>query len=278
MKRLLLTAALALCSLDAGATSTVRAIVCDGCSKDTMAERAGEAVHEGTVYVFNHVGARVRKFEVAREILFVVPLTYTVEITPRRTDEALRAAFEDYVMDREDVEDQTVVELPGHFPIRSVAGALVDPAYSSTLIEDYLVQMDQFRRLEASTATLLTYLIRDSIPFVDIGGMLKKITINVTFPDGSSQDYEIYFSTDAISGEARLELEPHGNARMPNGQPVPESPYSFAGKTFWDRNGSLREWIQWASMNGLAVSGGLLGTKMRCSISGSEIRCTVSPR
>ena len=188
----------------------------------------------------------------------------------------LSAAYADWIRDVNELQGETEpIVLPPGFPIRSVAGALLDPPYASTSIEDYLRSLSLYRSLELNFATVIANLVRSNIPLADLSKLLKVVRITVEFPDGSTLDFGVSFSIDAVSGNAEMELESVGNARLENGQPAPTGPMGFAGRTFYDRNGSLAEWVLWAQHFNLVVSGANKGTVMRCEISDNVIRCEV---
>ena len=168
--------------------------------------------------------------------------------------------------------------LPPGFPVRSVGGALNDPNWSSTHIEDYLFELGTARQSELVLSILITHLVRANIPATDLSGLLTTLVITVVFPDGSQMDYAIHYNQNVLKGEAKMELTADGNARMPDGSPAPTSGGSFAGLTIHDHNGSLQEWILWARSLGLIVSGPGNGTTMTCKVVGNEIHCTVVKR
>lgn len=265
---------LALCTSSNAATT--RAVACDGCSATQMAALATDTVNQGTVYVLDAVNAVVAKYTVITETVDTIPYSIWKQAMPQFVEPDLASAWRAYVASREGVEGQPgSYQLPPDFPIHSVAGALYDPEYTNTSIEDYLLSLNLFEQMNMDIGTLVIQVLRSNIPFVDLKDLLKTIKITVTFPDGTSQDYAVSVSIDAVTAQARTEVEPVGNARMPDGRPAPTSRLGFNGVTVYDRNGSLREWVLWAQQLGLFVSGGKSGVYMRCEIDGDEIRCTV---
>jgi len=266
---------LALCA-SSDAAAITRAVACDGCSATQMAARATATVSQGTVYVFDAASAVVGKYTVITEVVDTMPYSIWKQAIPQAVEQELASAWQGYVAGREGLEGQSgAYQLPADFPLHSVAGALYDPEFANTSIEDFLLSLDLFQQLNMDVSTLLIQVVRASIPMLDLKDLLKTIRITVRFPDGSTQDYSISVSIDAVTAQARTEVEPAGNARMANGLPAPSSRLGFNGVTVYDRNGSLREWVLWAEHLGLVVSGGRSGTYMHCEISGDEISCTV---
>lgn len=278
MKTILILAVLCLAGpFAAAAHASGRAVSCDGCSAQQMAARATATIERGTVYVFDARRTRVRKYAVVTEVIDTQPWSVWKQAIEQAVEPAVSEAWEEWAAFREDLSgDGGRFELGGDFPIRSVAGALLDPGHASTAIEDYLAGLSNFRQLELSLGALLSQLIRSNIPMADLQSLLKTLKITVVFPDGSTLDYALSFSIDVINGEARAELDATGNARLPNGQPAPTAGASFDGMRFDDRNGSLREWILLARQLGLVVSGPNDGTSMTCTVSGDTIHCRVT--
>jgi hypothetical protein len=187
-------------------------------------------------------------------------------------ESGLQNAYGAYLDAGAEATEEGVVEVPGDFPIRSVAGALYAPVYTSSLLEDYFAELSFATTLELELTTILANLIRSNVPFADLKSIVRAIKITVRFPDGSTQDYEIGFSVNAVTGNAEMELQVYGNPRLENGHPAPTSSLAFNGLTLADNNGSLAEWILWARHLGLIVSG-TKGTAMTCSIKGDVIYC-----
>ncbi len=275
MKPIILPALLLALSTAGPAEAATRAVACHGCSNSQMSSAAANALDQGTVYVFNASGAKVRKYSVVTEIIDTTPWTAWKQAFPTSVEAELKAAYEAFIEAREQLEGEDFIVLPPDFPVRSVGGAFLDPGNASTRIEDYLRELSLFAQMELELATTLAHLISGNVPFANLSSLIRAIRITVKFPDGSTLDYTVAFSVDAVTGEAQLEIEVFGNGRLENGQPAPTGTLGFNGATFYDRNGSLREWIMWARHLGLIVNGPANGTTMTCQIIEDVIVCKV---
>lgn len=268
-----------LVGVSGAALATTRAVTCDGCSPQQMSEKAAQALDRGTVWVFDATMARVGKYAVFTEVVDTLPYSIWKQAIAQDPEPEIVDAWASWVTFRDTTQDESgPIQLPPGFPIRSVGGALLDPDFTSTHVEDFLRELNAFRQTELVLGTLISYLVRNNVPWVDLKSLLRTIKVTIVFPDGSSLDYSIAFSLDAISGEAIAELEPAGNARMANGQPAPTGRGGFDGFSVRDDNGSLQEWILWAQHLGLVVSGASNGTTMTCAWSGDAIYCKVTKK
>jgi hypothetical protein len=272
MKRFIILALL-LCGQ--GAAATDRAITCHGCSSAGMSRTAAQATDRGTVYVFNAASADVRKYSVFTEVVDTQPYTIWKQAMEKSVEPELDSAYREYVESVRDIAGNGVYRLPADFPVRSVAGALLDPAFSTTSIEDYLSELLFVQQAELHLSTIAARLVRAGIKLLDVTAVIDKITLLIEFPDGTTQEYTLEYTINGVSLEPRAEVTPVGNARMANGQPAPTSRLGFDGHRFRDNGGSVREWAEWARMNGVSVRGGLSGSVMVCEVEGDEIRCTV---
>ena len=111
---------------------------CDACSPNQMADLATRTIDQGTVYVFDADFARVGKYAVVREVLDVEPREVWVQANPLSVEQSIRKAWSAYLDESGALEDEAVIDLPVDFGIRSVAGALQSPGFSTTSIEDFL--------------------------------------------------------------------------------------------------------------------------------------------
>lgn len=252
----------------------VRAVTCDGCSSQQKARAATGITSRGTVYVFDGASGETDKYEVFTEVIDAEPHTTWTQAVKVRAEWAVRRAWRDYHEAHGAAESPGVITLPGDFEVRSVAGAFLDPPYSTTAIEDYLRTLSEFIQLRNTASTLLAKLLQVNVGVVDVGNLVQNIVFNVEFPDGSNQDYQLSFSLNPVSGHARLELAPHGNAHAADGRPAPTSAAAFRDRIFRDRDGSLLEWIFWARHLGIPVKG-RNGASMICYVVDDEIVCHV---
>jgi hypothetical protein len=260
----------------ASAGNANRAVTCDGCSDQRMTQAAAGATDAGTVYVFNGRRGEVRKYDVFTEVIDHQPYTVWTQAVPVRVENTIRRGFEDFLEARAVIRAESELELPEDFPVRSVAGSLLDPARTTTYIEDWIDTLDTWSRYQLTFDNLVAQLAGRNIPFVDVRKLLDNLLVTIVFPDGSRQDFYVDFSVNALSFEVGAELESRGNARLANGDPAPTSASSFIGEEFEDEGGSLNEWAEWARALGAVIIGSPgNGTKMSCTISGNNIHCRV---
>lgn len=273
----LFIAALFMCTAAlAEASDQTRGVLCNGCSSAQTSARAASLVDNGTVYVFNYANSRVDKYRVFTEMVDTDPWTAWKQAVSVEVEPELAQAFAAWVagLAAFDEVDAHIV-LPGDFPIRSVAGALLDPGQATTAIESYLRELEMVEQVTLSLSAMLTHALRNAIPHVDFEKLVEVMRLTIEFPDGSTMDFEVSFSIDVMSENGQMELDSIGNARMEDGRAAPTTAYGFNGMTIRDRNGSLGEWILLARSLGLVVSGSSNGTHMRCEIADNVIHCTV---
>ncbi|MEE4174077.1 MAG: hypothetical protein V2I57_07485 [Xanthomonadales bacterium] len=253
-----------------------RAISCNGCSEWQKEQAASRTIQRGKVTVFDDVQASVSRYNVFTEMLDLRPRTTWTSVYRTSVDSGLKQAWSSYVQSVRGVEHPGVVHLPDEFPMRSVAGALQDPSFTTTAIENHLLTLSRFQQLNNSAASLVSRALQLDLGVIDLKDILDAITIEVEFPDGSTMDYTITFSMNQGTGLSRLEVSPYDNAMGPDGLPAPTSALGFRNRTFEDRNGSLMEWISLARSFGIRVhQSGSNGTIMECRASGSTVVCTV---
>ena len=255
-----------------------RAISCNGCSEWQKEQAASRTTQRGKVTVFDNVQASVSRYNVFTEMLDFRPRTTWTSVYRTSVDSQLKAAWSSYLHSVRGVEHPGVVHLPDEFPMGSVAGALQDPSFTTTAIENHLLTLPNFQQLNNTAASLVSRALRLDLGIIDMKDILDAITIEVEFPDGSSMDYQIKFSMNQGTGLSRLEVEPYDNAMGPDGLPAPTSAIGFRNRTFEDRNGSLIEWIGLARSFGVRIIGpgsGGTGTVMECRVSGNDVVCTV---
>ena len=275
MKKLFL---LALASLWCGqAVAANHFATCYRCDIYGMYDAAARATTKGTVYVFDKSDGEARKFTVDTEIISLKPywaFTWGEEI-PIETD--VKSAFNKYVATLNGLEENPTIPLPPDFPVRSVAGAMLDQGATTVRIVDFLRGTDAYQQLQINLTAFLTSLLKRNVPFLNLSDFLKVTKLIIEFPDGSTADYELYFSNNAANATAALELKYLGNARLENGSPAPTTRYGFNGFAMDNRSQSLWEWIMWANYHGIPIGSTSVGASsyMSCTVQGSTIHCTL---
>lgn len=264
--------------LSVSASADERAISCNGCSEWQKEQAASRATRQGKVTVFDDEQRSLSRYNVFTEVLDLRPRTTWTSVHRISVDQRLKSLWESYLESVRGVEHPGIATLPDDFPIQSVAGALVDPDFSTTAIEDFLLTVDTIAQLNRTASSLLGRALQLNFGVVDMAKILEAITIEVEFPDGSTMDYTVTFSMNQGTGLSRLELTPYGNARGADGLPAPTSALGFRNRTFQDHNGSLAEWMALARRHGLVVyQGSSNGTTMECTVQDHEIVCRVRP-
>ncbi|KAA9133442.1 hypothetical protein F3N42_03575 [Marinihelvus fidelis] len=229
------------------AEASNRAINCDGCTYTTKANRAKQAVTEGYVYVFDALQIDVKKFRIYDQLLGDDPRGRTGKVAQRLDVEPkIRDPFHNFIESVNDILGERLV-LPDTFDVRSVAGALYDPAYTTTLLESHMYQLESPQASVSWYSELLGNLLDRGIPYVDVTGVTKEFTMTVEFPDGSYMDFEFTYEMNHVNNDLSIEIEPAGNARLANGDPAPTSDSSFREQRFDDDYGALFEWQRWAN-------------------------------
>ncbi len=287
--RIITTAALALAFSQAALAET-RAVTCDGCSEQQMKQFATLFGTGGFVYVFNAADRKVNKYRTETDVLEgpsglrrLRPFTTFTTAWKVETEPSLKNDWARYVDALDNLGNlgaNGTIPLPPDFPVRSVAGVLVDPAFATTAIEDFLLTLPEQHQLAINFNTLISRALDLKLPLVDLRSIIEETTLTFEFPDGSTMDFSIHFSADQNTLVARTELTPAGNARMADGSPAPTSAINFRGRIINDNGGSLIEWIALARSFNIAISGRSTGrdTKMECFVEGTHIRCIVTPR
>lgn len=257
----------------------VQAISCHGCSSSAKSQAATDATSRGKVYVFDQERATVSTFSVYSEVLDTRPRTTWKQARQLQTDPALQTRYRALVEAQEDIADIGTIYLPPNFAVGSVANALLDPAYSSTAIEDYLANLNQWSALNQATISLVSRVTQLDLGIIDLKDIINNLLVKVQFPDNSDLSYELQISLNTGNNEFRIELKPFGNAHGPDGQALPTHRISLRGRTFSDHNGSMAGWIAYVRSLGAIVrrigGGGSGNTVMECDVIGNEIYCTV---
>lgn len=262
--------------LGTSALADQRAISCHGCSEWQKEQAASLATQRGKVTVFDEAQRSVSRYNVFTEVLDFRPRTTWTSVNRISVDPALKTLWGNYLESLRGVQHPGIVTLPDEFPMQSVAGALMDPEFSTTAIEDYLLTVSSYQQLNRTASSFLSKALQLNLGLVDMADILEAITIEVEFPDGSTMDYTVTFSMNQGTGLSRLELAPYGNARGADGLPAPTSALGFRNRSFEDHNGSLGEWMALARRHGLVVyQGSSNGTTMECTVEGHKIVCRV---
>jgi hypothetical protein len=277
MKKLILLAALAALAMDVNAAEII-GLNCDGCSERTRYDKAMRVIDDGTVYVFDAQRAQVHKYLVNTITFEGLPNGGFTNVEKVSVERQLSTAYRNMINSADSLLEEGRIVLPPDFPIRSVGGALLDPRYNTTLIEDYLQQMSLANQLENNLSTFLLRLLRLKIPGLTGNLLIDDIILTFEFPDGSTLDFALKATVNSLSGEARMEAEVHGNARLADGTPAPTSSLGFRNQSFNDDDGSLSEWIEYARSMGIPVYNGNWGggrARMECKVSGSRVVCRI---
>jgi hypothetical protein len=281
-KSLITTGGKALFALTALLASQValaehRAGACNNCSSADMKRLAMRLVSNGTASIFDGPGSRIETYRV---------FTTTIEGRTGRTwrsaaliqtDPVLKRAWNDFIDSVDGLGHGGVIQLPPDFPVRSVAGALLDPSYATTAIENHIAGLPGETQLQITMGTLGGVLTDVKTPFLDMESIIGSVHLTVEFPDGSTMDFTLEFSANQLSLRARTELNPAGNATLADGSPAPTSALGFRDRSFQDNGGSLVEWLLLARSYGVPIvgSGSGDGTTMECKVEGSTITCRV---
>lgn len=260
------------------AQASVFTTVCNGCSESGMYQAASRATSSGTVYVFDAIDGDARKFRVSTEVISLRPYQAFTWGDELAIEGDVKNAFRDFADVQRGLGAEERIDLPADFPVRSVAGAMLDPNTTRMLIMDFLRQEQSYEQLSTQLTSLLAALLKRNIPFFNLSDIVKLTKIIVEFADGSSLEYEISYSINALSGAVEIELKIIGNARLSDGSPAPVSGFGFRNFHTTNVGQSVYEWVNWARQNGVLVTDftGGRGTRMSCSISGSVIHCTVT--
>lgn len=259
------------------ALAEYRAGACNGCSSADMKRLATRLVSNGTASIFDAEGGRIETYRVfSQHIPGRTGRTWRNAVLIE-TDPVLKQAWYDLTDAVQSIGDGGVIVLPPDFPIRSVAGALYDPAFTTTGIENYLRTLPNESQLRLIMSQSLNVLQNLDLQVLDIKSIFASVTLTVVFPDGSRMDFKMEFSVNQLNMESRIELSPAGNARLKDGSPAPTSALAFRNRTFQDNGGSLVEWILFARSLGVKIvtGGGDDGTTMECKVEGSTITCRV---
>ena len=264
------------------APADTRSVACHGCTANQMRSAAASASSGGTVYVFNQPGERVRKYSVYFDVDENARRYRVTKVAEETAVEAdLQQAWADAVQALAEVDDATIV-LPPDFPVRSAAGVLLGPDSAATAIEDQLAGFS-WTGLRVRFSTLFGSMVNNSIPM--FSNLVSDVRVTIVFADGSSVEAVVQIDTMITSDgrfEPSFEIVEFDDARLADGDPVPDRPIQFVGITFEDQGGSLYDWIDWAQRVGITVTGiggGKLPncpTSMRCEIEGGQISCTVT--
>jgi hypothetical protein len=274
MKKLLLLALASLwCGNVAAALNPISSTVCNGCSDWAMLDAAARKASKGTVYVFNATNNKARKYSVQTEIISLKPYWAETWADEVAIETDVKSAFNKLVTTQNGILQGGTIVLPPTFPIRSVAGAMLEPGSTATRVSDYLGTQPGYKELELSVSALLLSWVKRNIPFVNLSDVVKITKIVVEFADGSTMEYEIYFSVNAVTGAANMEVKPAGNARLDNGTPAPTGALGFNGFSANNAGGALHEWLMWAAFNGVKTVG--TGTYVTCSITSGAIICVL---
>ena len=241
--------------VQAGMTKVLR---CDGCSARSKEQRAQQALPMGTVHVFDGKRASVSSYRTFTEMVDDRPLTVLKETIKIKTDPKLASAWRSYVQSERSVSRLGEIELPDDFPVRSVAGVLVDPNYASGEVQEFLAQMSALGKLWAHGNNVIMRLLHTvELPLVDIQTLFAGLTLAIVFPDGSSMNFELTYYQDAITGKLISNLVPvERSARTADGRPVPRSAYAFSGRTLYGDQAAMLEWMELARRAGLVVRQG----------------------
>ena len=276
MKTIHAAATAAALLLSVTALADERAIRCDGCSEWQKEQAASRTTQQGKVTVFDATGRSVSRYNVFTEMLDV--RTTWTSVNRISVDRTLKDRWTSYLESVRGVQHPGIVNLPDEFPMQSVAGALLDPDFTTTALENHLLSVSAFAQLNRNLSSFVSKALQLDLGAVDLADIVIAVTIEVVFPDGSTMDYTVAFSINQGTGQARLELEPFGNAMAADGLPAPTSALGFRNRTFQDHNGSLGEWLALARSHGLVVhQGSSNGTFMECTVEGSKIVCRVRP-
>jgi len=253
------------------------AVACHGCNSWAKENAARAATSRGKVFVFDAENVEVATYSVHTELLDLRRRHFYREARKVRPDKVLQARWEDYIEAREDVIEYGTINLPQDSEIRSVAGALADPEFASTTIEQYLAEYNHMARLLHTANNVLTRFFQIDLGVIDLKEVVPYVTVKVEFPDGSTMDMEVNFSFNPGNSNLRLELRPAGNAIDSQGRAVPTQALGLRGRTYRDNNGSLQEWMFYARQIGAQVGGARSGSgaTMECRVSGSTVYCEV---
>lgn len=204
----------------------------------------------------------------------------TVEVP---VESGIKTRYTNFANHLNDTSDDAFVLPPTH-PIRSAAGAILDPNYATPLIEAFIGAQGSIQAMTIEITAVVETLLEKNVPFADISKLTTNPKIDVQFPDGSIQEYEVQFSPKIKpdgSVEMEIELVPTGQATDQMGVPIPTRPVNFNNFSANNAFGSLSDWIDWAQHNGVPVYGLPAGSKpscqgdrMVCVVDGEDLYCS----
>lgn len=278
----LITSVLALTALAASQAvlANTQLISCHGCSSYAKSQAASQATSQGKVLVFDQQRAVISTYAVHTEMLDMRPRTTWTEARLVKTDPTLQKRYEKFVAAYENVAEMGTIVLPPDFEYGSVADAILDPAGSTTAIEDYIANVNRWHFLNQATMNLASRVTQLDFGVIDFSEVVTGLLLKIEFPDSSDMSYNQSYSINPGNSDVRLELTVFGNAHTADGRALPTHLNSLRGRTFNSHNGSIFHWINYVRALGARVRGAENGgeglkTRMVCTVKGSHLECEV---
>lgn len=235
------------------AEASNRAVFCDECTSSQMAAHATSVVDDGTVFVFNKTEGTVGKYLITTEYVDTIPFTIIKDAMPLTVDPGLKNAWETYSDEAANIPGE--IDLPDWFPVRSVAGALQQPAFTASEINDWIAS-SPIQEFKLSFEPLVAAWLSANIPWADFSSALDAVVVTFRFSDGSEITFEVTRVQQGGNDRIILRKFGDGDPRDPNGEPIPQSPLGLRNFTY-DRPGNheaTREWIEWLRSRGATVN------------------------
>ncbi|UNK43624.1 hypothetical protein MNO14_06025 [Luteimonas sp. S4-F44] len=270
---MLLFAGLVVADAQAQQRGGLYAVPCEGCSVQQMREVADAELDIGGVIVYNLANA---------QMISIIKTPYGVMHDGPISAE-LQYYFDDlvglyqangnsldYIVELTDFQGGLsfqVASQPDNLPL-SATEALASSSRMNNL-RNYL-----YSTYVGYIAGAHTFL-RPFNPVTWLNPDYGLIRTQVIFPDGSS--IVLYF--DPGSNDVSQWTYSPGTARDANNNSIPQNAEEFAGGGYreYDFSGlpqsSINDWVNWAAMNGIPVTGGQTG-RMGCTSAGGSTVCT----
>ncbi len=286
MKRTSVLIALAIfCIIATGFSATTSASThsaeCHGCTSQNMANTAMQTTEQGTVFVFNKVSKDVKKYAVFTEFVDSDPFTKVTNAFIQPTPADLKDDYADWI-DLVATAVAGAIDLPGDFPIATIAGALEDLQYFEGQLQ-FEYRNNNLAGFQSGLRALVRSWGSANIPFASFGSLIAPPRLTIRFSDGSSVEVEITSSYNATTGNYDVSVATtYANSALDSeGNPIPSS-VSGLGWSGFSVTGSsmvLAEWIARAQAAGVPFLGPSspppTGGTMECEIHGEVIYCEV---
>lgn len=252
--------------------------LCANCTPQQRAAKAVNQTDEGAVYIFDRPQGAVYKFIINTELVEEEPYTVVKSASVVEVEADLADSFR-RIVEAEQAFTPEDFTLPPDFPIKTVAGALLDSVYLRGQLS-FLFNNDKgfYYPPGALQEFWEAWQNRGLNPLL-FGNFFNNRVLDVILADGSTVAVGVKTLWDLSSSKRSWTIERASHFKLADGEIPPTGrSYGWDGLVIEGDQNAMIDWTRWAMQNEIPIAGWTnsepAAGRLSCTGKFDQVRCT----